>query len=61
LAEKLCEEGAELAKSRTKKQVMWEAADVAYFLLVKLAERGRTSWTSWNAEAENNKRANRPE
>lgn len=39
LAEKLCEEGAELAESRTKRQVAWEAADVLYFLLVKLAER----------------------
>ncbi len=39
LAEKLCEEGAELAESRTKKQTVWEAADVLYFLLVKLAQR----------------------
>ena len=42
LAEKLCEEGAELAETRTKKQVIWEAADVLYFTLVKLAERGVT-------------------
>lgn len=40
LAEKLCEEGAELAESRTRKQVVWEAADVLYFTLAKLAESG---------------------
>ncbi len=39
LAEKMAEEGAELCESKTRKQVTWEAADVLYFLLVKLAER----------------------
>ncbi len=38
LAEKLSEEGAELAECRTKKQVIWEAADVLYFTLVKLVQ-----------------------
>ncbi len=42
LAEKLCEEGSELAECRTRKQTIWEAADVLYFLLAKLTERGVT-------------------
>ncbi|HLD75799.1 MAG TPA: phosphoribosyl-AMP cyclohydrolase [Candidatus Norongarragalinales archaeon] len=39
LAQKLAEEGAELGEARTRKQVVWEAADLLYFTFVKLLEK----------------------
>lgn len=40
LAEKLREEADELALARSREEVIWEAADVLYFTLVKLAAHG---------------------
>jgi phosphoribosyl-ATP pyrophosphohydrolase/phosphoribosyl-AMP cyclohydrolase len=40
LASKLAEEAAELAKAETGSDVVWEAADVLYFTMVKLAADG---------------------
>jgi phosphoribosyl-ATP pyrophosphohydrolase len=40
LAAKLAEEAAELAEAETAGDVAWEAADVLYFTLVKLAAEG---------------------
>lgn len=38
LNEKILEEAQELVDARTKDEVVWEAADVLYFTLVKLAQ-----------------------
>lgn len=40
LNEKILEEAEELTKAKTKPEVAWEAADVLYFTLVKLVEKG---------------------
>jgi phosphoribosyl-ATP pyrophosphohydrolase len=40
LAAKLREEADELARARSRDEVVWEAADVLYFLLVRLAAEG---------------------
>jgi phosphoribosyl-ATP pyrophosphohydrolase len=40
LAAKLVEEASELAEATTGEEVVWEAADVMYFTLVKLAANG---------------------
>ena len=40
LAAKLREEAGELAEAGTRDQVVWEAADLAYFLLVAMARAG---------------------
>lgn len=39
LRKKLLEEAGELVKTKNKKQVAWEAADLLYFILVFLAKR----------------------
>lgn len=40
LNKKVLEEAAELTKTKNKKQVIWETADLLYFLLVFLVKRG---------------------
>jgi phosphoribosyl-ATP pyrophosphohydrolase len=40
LAAKLCEEARELAGAGTREEVIWEAADLLYFAMVKLAASG---------------------
>jgi len=42
LGEKIREEADELVKARTKSEVAWEAADVMYFTLVRMATAGVT-------------------
>ena len=40
LATKLCEEAGELAEAQSREHVVWEAADVLYFTLTRLAAEG---------------------
>ncbi|MBI5036401.1 bifunctional phosphoribosyl-AMP cyclohydrolase/phosphoribosyl-ATP diphosphatase HisIE [Candidatus Micrarchaeota archaeon] len=40
LDEKILEEARELTEAKTKQELAWEAADVFYFTLVKLVEKG---------------------
>lgn len=39
LNEKILEEARELTRTKNKKQVIWESADLLYFVLVFLAKR----------------------
>ena len=43
VGEKILEESQELVEAKNKEEVIWEAADLLYFILVKLAIKG-ISW-----------------
>ncbi|MCX6566105.1 MAG: phosphoribosyl-ATP diphosphatase [Candidatus Aminicenantes bacterium] len=56
LAEKIREEAEELIKAREPKDVVWEAADVLYFSLVKTVRSG-ASWNDILKELERRRRS----
>ena len=56
LAEKICEEAQELIEARKPDDVVWEAADVLYFTLVKMIRAG-VSWNNLLKELERRRNA----